>query len=153
MYRIGKVVLPVLRGVSLRVPPRTFVTIRGPSGAGKSTLLHLMAGLDVPTSGEVVWENRVISRMSDAQRAGLRNQEIGIVFQFYHLLPGLSALENVMLPGLVNSRGERKMLRERATACLEQVHLEARLQHRPQELSGGERRSVRSGAPINSASR
>ena len=141
-YRMGAVTLPVLRGVSLRVAPGAFMTIAGPSGAGKSTLLHLLAGLDTPTRGEVLWDGEVVSNMSDAKRASFRNRTIGIVFQFYHLLPGLSALENVMLPGLVSGRASGRALRARATTCLEQVELGRRLAHRPQELSGGEQQRV-----------
>jgi ABC-type lipoprotein export system ATPase subunit len=156
-YVMGKVTLEVLKGVSLRVEPGTFLAIVGPSGAGKSTLLHLLAGLDSPTRGEVLWEAQPLSRMSDAKRAGFRSRMIGIVFQFYHLLPELSALENVMLPGLVNGRRRLSSaepsegvpraklegdLRARAEACLEEVGLSARLRHRPGELSGGEQQRV-----------
>lgn len=141
-YRMGRVTLSVLCGVSLRVSPGRFLAIMGPSGAGKSTLLHLLAGLDTPTAGEVLWEGRAVSGLSDARRAAFRNRMIGMVFQFYHLLPGLTALENVMLPGLVNGRRSARELRMRAAACLEQVQLEGRMQHRPQELSGGEQQRV-----------
>ena len=141
-YRMGRVTLPVLRGISLRVAPGKFLAIMGPSGAGKSTLLHLLAGLDTPTRGEVLWDGRSVSGLSDARRAAFRNEVIGMVFQFYHLLPGLTALENVMLPGLVNGRRSTRELRARATACLEHVRLESRMQHRPAELSGGEQQRV-----------
>jgi len=137
-YRMGKVELPVLRDVTLTVEEGAFVAIIGPSGAGKSTLLHLLAGLDTPTSGTITWEGRDITRLSDAERARFRNHEIGVVFQFYHLLPELSALENVMLPGLVNGPRAARDLRRRAIASLEQVGLGQRLGHRPGELSGGE---------------
>ncbi|MBI4343874.1 MAG: ABC transporter ATP-binding protein [Candidatus Omnitrophica bacterium] len=137
-YRVGKTILPVLQGVSLRIEQGAFVAITGPSGAGKSTLLHLLAGLDTPTSGEVRWENQPLSRMSDAQRALFRNQMAGIVFQFYHLLPELTALENVMLPGSVGGGLPRHELRRRALQCLEQVGLANRAQHKPNALSGGE---------------
>ena len=140
-YRMGAVALQVLKGVSLSIEAGDFVAITGPSGAGKSTLLHLLAGLDAPTKGEVVWEGRSVSRMSDAQRARFRNQTVGIVFQFYHLMPELSAVENVMLPGLIARRGGRA-LKEQAAACLKQVGLSARLRHRPRELSGGEQQRV-----------
>ena len=141
IYKMGRVSLEVLRGVSLRVLSGEFVAIMGPSGAGKSTLLHLLAGLDTPTGGEVLWEGRPVSGFSDAKRSGFRNRMIGIVFQFYHLLPELSALENVMLPGLV-SRKRPSLLRTRALACLDQVGLSARVRHRPGELSGGEQQRV-----------
>ncbi len=137
-YRSGSVTLPVLQGVTLRVEPGDFVAITGPSGAGKSTLLHLLAGLDTPTAGDVFWEGQPLSRMDDAKRAAFRNETIGIVFQFYHLLPELTALENVMLPGLVRRAQPTPVLRERALKCLGQVGLSRRVQHRPNALSGGE---------------
>lgn len=138
VYRNGAVDLPVLNGVSVRVDAGTFLAITGPSGAGKSTLLHLLAGLDAPTSGDVRWDGQLLSRMSDAQRAAFRNQTVGIVFQFYHLLPELSALENVMLPGLIRHRQARGQLRDRAMSCLRQVGLGERWTHKPSQLSGGE---------------
>ncbi len=138
VYRTGRVELPVLQGVSLRIDQGASVAIIGPSGAGKSTLLHLLAGLDTPTSGEVFWEGQSLSRMNETQRAHFRNQTVGIVFQFYHLLPELSALENVMLPGLVRGGQARKTLRERALGALAQVGLKDRVQHKPNALSGGE---------------
>jgi ABC-type lipoprotein export system ATPase subunit len=132
----------VLKGVSLQIDTGSFVAIMGPSGAGKSTLLHLLAGLDTPTSGEVLWNGKAVSRLSDAERSAFRNRMLGIVFQFYHLLPELSALENVTLPGLVNAHKTDGTLRARARACLEHVGLGARLRHRPRELSGGEQQRV-----------
>ncbi|MBI2094453.1 MAG: ABC transporter ATP-binding protein, partial [Candidatus Omnitrophica bacterium] len=140
-YQTGRVGLEVLRGVSLQIDPDAFIAIMGPSGAGKSTLLHLLAGLDTPTQGEVFWEKEAISRLSDAQRAAFRNQKLGVVFQFYHLLPELTALENVLLPGLIGGRSG-KPLRRVAADCLERVGLKERLRHRPGELSGGERQRV-----------
>jgi len=142
VYRRGRVSLTVLQGVSLRIAPGTFVAITGSSGAGKSTLLHLLAGLDMPTSGEVLWEDRPLSRMNDAQRAAFRNSTVGIVFQFYHLLPELTALENVMLPGFIHRRRPRKPLRARALTLLEHVGLQARAAHKPSQLSGGELQRV-----------
>ena len=141
-YVMGKVPLEVLKGVSLRLEPGSCVAVVGPSGAGKSTLLHLLAGLDTPTKGEVRWGERVVSDLSDAKRAECRRATIGIVFQFYHLLPELSALENVALPGAIAGRWGRKALRERARHWLEQVALGSRLRHRPRELSGGEQQRV-----------
>lgn len=141
-YRSGSVPLHVLNGVSLTVTRGESVAITGPSGAGKSTLLHLLAGLDTPTKGEVLWEGASLSRMSDGERARFRNRMIGVVFQFYHLLPELSALENVMLPGLVNGARARGTLRDRALACLEQVGLKPRARHTPGQLSGGELQRV-----------
>ncbi len=142
VYRQGSVSLPVLKGVSLRIERGEFVAITGASGAGKSTLLHLLAGLDVPTEGEVRWEGRSLSSMSDRERAQVRNQAFGFVFQFYHLLPELTALENVMIPGLLNPKRSRKHLRQRATELLAKVGLKDRATHRPGQLSGGELQRV-----------
>ena len=141
-YRMGSVTLQVLKDVSVRIETGSRVAIMGPSGAGKSTLLHLLAGLDTPTRGDVLWDGQTVSGLSDDQRAAFRNRMIGIVFQFYHLLPELSALENVCLPGLVNGRRNGRELRGRAAGCLESVGLAARARHRPRELSGGEQQRV-----------
>jgi len=141
-YRMGGVTLEVLKGISLRIDGGGFVAITGPSGAGKSTLLHLLAALDTPTSGTVLWNGQAVSSVSDAKRAAFRNERLGIVFQFYHLLPELSALENVALPGWVRGSRDGRQLRERAAECLAQVGLGARLRHRPRELSGGEQQRV-----------
>jgi len=139
---MGSVALPVLQGVNLAIERGSCVAITGPSGAGKSTLLHLLAGLDVPTAGHVLWDTQSLARMSEAQRCTFRNGTIGIVFQFYHLLPELTALENVMLPGLVRGRGSRQALRDRAAQRLERVGLAGRLHHKPGALSGGEQQRV-----------
>ena len=141
-YHTGAVPLPVLKGINLTIAEGEFLAITGPSGAGKSTLLHLLAGLDMPTTGDIWWKGASLSRMSDRERATWRNQAIGFVFQFYHLLPELSALENVVLPGLVNGRRARHELQARAQACLEQVGLSARAAHKPGQLSGGELQRV-----------
>ena len=141
-YRTGAVDLPVLQGINLHVERGAFVAITGPSGAGKSTLLHLLAGLDTPTAGEVLWDNQPLSRMSDGERATFRNKTVGIVFQFYHLLPELTALENVMLPGFINAAGSSEALRRRAMSCLEHVGLRDRVDHTPGALSGGELQRV-----------
>jgi len=142
VYRTGTVSLHVLKGISLTIADGEFVAFTGPSGAGKSTLLHLLGGLDVPTQGEVRWGGRSVASMSDGERSRLRNRMIGFVFQFYHLLPELSALENVILPGVVNGHRSRRDLKERAAVCLEQVGLRARAAHKPSELSGGELQRV-----------
>lgn len=142
IYHDGVASLEVLKGVSLTIPDGEFLAITGPSGAGKSTLLHLLAGLDAPTQGEVVWDGQSLSSMSEGERARLRNHRIGFVFQFYHLLPELSALENVMLPGLVNAHRPPRDLRARALARLAQVGLKDRARHKPSQLSGGELQRV-----------
>lgn len=142
IYQDGAVPLHVLKGISLAIRPGECIAITGPSGAGKSTLLHLLAGLDVPTKGDVLWDGQSLARMSDRQRTGLRNEAIGFVFQFYHLLPELTALENVMLPGLVSGHRVHRTLRDQAMGCLRQVNLKDRAHHRPSQLSGGELQRV-----------
>ena len=141
-YQNGAGSLHVLKGVSLTIADGECVAITGPSGAGKSTLLHLLAGLDVPSSGEVRWDGRLLSMMNDRERARLRNHAIGVVFQFYHLLPELSALENVMLPALMNGHKPRRDLKALALGCLERVGLKDRSAHKPSQLSGGELQRV-----------
>jgi lipoprotein-releasing system ATP-binding protein len=134
--------LEVLRGVGVTIADGEFLAITGPSGAGKSTLLHLLAGLDKPTQGEVFWQSRSLTAMNDEERAKWRNRSIGVVFQFYHLVPELSAVENVMLPGLVDGRRPPREVRERALARLDQVGLSPRAAHKPSQLSGGELQRV-----------
>ena len=141
-YRMGAGSLPVLRDVTLSVEPGEYLAITGPSGAGKSTLLHLLAGLDTPTQGHVAWDGKSLGSLREPERARLRNHAIGFVFQFYHLISELTALENVMLPGLMNGRRRRAELRTKAAGCLEQVGLAARSSHKPSQLSGGELQRV-----------
>ncbi len=136
-YRAGRSRVRALRGVSIDVPREDFLAVTGPSGSGKSTLLHLLGGVDTPTSGEVVFLGRDLARMSVEQRAALRLEQVGLVFQRFHLLPMLTALENVELP-LAAARVPRKLRRARAAAVLERVALADRLHHRPGELSGGQ---------------
>jgi len=136
-YRTGRTRVRALRGVSITVPDGDFLAVTGPSGSGKSTLLHLLGGVDTPTSGEVVFLGRDLGRMSVEERAALRLEQVGLVFQRFHLLPMLTALENVELP-LAAARVPRKLRRARAAAVLERVALADRLHHRPGELSGGE---------------
>jgi len=137
VYASGAGPLEVLRGIDLRLEAGAALSVTGPSGAGKSTLLHLMAGLDTPTAGDVRWEGESLAGMSEAARARFRNGTIGVVFQFYHLVPELTALENVMLPGLLGGRPSRSV-RDQALASLHQVGLEPRAGHKPRALSGGE---------------
>jgi len=136
--------LEVLRGIDLRIDEGEIVAIVGPSGAGKSTLLHCVGTLDLPSSGTIELAGEDITRMgagSAKKLAALRNRTIGFVFQFHHLLPEFTALENVMMPGLIQGRPAREM-QEPARALLTEVGLAERLTHRPGELSGGEQQRV-----------
>jgi lipoprotein-releasing system ATP-binding protein len=137
-YSNGAGTLDVLKGVSLSVKEKEFVAIQGPSGAGKSTLLHILGGLDRPDSGNVLFDGSDIYGLSENERAAFRNRRAGFVFQFYHLLPELTVLENVMLPALLKSWGQRKQAEPYALKLLEKLGLSLRLEHRPCELSGGE---------------
>ena len=135
--------LEVVKGLNLEIAAGEFVAVVGPSGAGKSTLLHLLGGLDRPTQGEVLMDGENIYRLKERARARLRNQQIGFIFQFYHLLAEFTALENVILPALIYERGGGlKQARERAGELLTQVGLGQRLTHRPGQLSGGEQQRV-----------
>ena len=137
-YDEGKMHTPVFDNLSLAVERGETVAILGASGAGKSTLLHLLGGLDTPTQGEVYVAGQKMSALSDAARGALRNKALGFVYQFHHLLPEFTALENVMLPVLLNGTAVPEATR-RAKALLESVNLGHRLEHKPGELSGGER--------------
>ena len=137
-YAEGRMQTPVFNGLDLSVTAGETVAIIGASGAGKSTLLHLLGGLDTPTAGEVYVAGQRMSGLSDSQRGRLRNRALGFVYQFHHLLPEFTALENVMMPVLLG--GEEVVdARTRAQALLESVGLGHRLDHKPGELSGGER--------------
>ena len=133
--------LEVLRGIDLVIDRGQILAIVGPSGAGKSTLLHCMGTLDLPTSGRLIFGGEELTNMRSSRLAAVRNRDIGFVFQFHHLLPEFTALENVMLPGLIASRPRREMER-RANQLLQEVALEGRATHRPGELSGGEQQRV-----------
>jgi putative ABC transport system ATP-binding protein len=130
-----------LRDVSIRIAPGEYIGVVGPSGCGKSTLLHVLGVVDVPTSGQVFFQDREIGSLSDADRSTLRLREIGFVFQRFFLLPMLTALENVELPQAEAGVG-RSERRQRARELLEYVGLAARANHRPSELSGGEMQRV-----------
>ncbi len=137
-YQLGKSDVPVLKGINLEVKHGERIAIVGASGSGKSTLLHLLGGLDVPSSGKAQILEQDIFQLSEAQRGELRNRSLGFVYQFHHLLPEFTALENVAMPLLI--RGMKlKEVTPIASAMLEQVGLAARLHHHPAELSGGER--------------
>ena len=133
--------LTVLAGVELRVAAGEAVAVIGSSGAGKSTLLHLLGALDRPTSGEVLIGGRDVSGMDGEALARIRNETVGLVFQFHHLLREFTALENVMMPCLISGQ-DRRTSADRARALLAAVGLEERLEHRPAQLSGGEQQRV-----------
>ena len=137
-YSEGTLHTPVFDGLDIAVQAGETVAILGASGAGKSTLLHLLGGLDTPTAGEVIVAGQKMSDLSDAARGQLRNRALGFVYQFHHLLPEFTALENVMLPVLLNGTAVADA-QVRARALLESVGLGHRLEHKPGELSGGER--------------
>jgi lipoprotein-releasing system ATP-binding protein len=146
-YRIGRVRLRVLHGVTMAVRRGELLSIVGPSGAGKSTLLHLLGMLDTPTEGKILHGATDLAGLSSAEQAYWRNRLFGFVFQFYHLLPDFTALENVAMPALVGAgalgwRKARKQARQRARRVLELVGLGERASHRPAQLSGGERQRV-----------
>jgi lipoprotein-releasing system ATP-binding protein len=146
-YRLGKQEIPVLRGINLSVEEGEMVALLGQSGAGKSTLLYLLGLLDRPSSGSIQFDGTDISNLSANQRAALRHSEIGFVFQFYHLIPELTALQNVKLGLMMLKKPftylrERKAIQEQAVNLLTEVGLASRMGHRPNELSGGERQRV-----------
>jgi ABC-type lipoprotein export system ATPase subunit len=140
-YAMGKRSLTVLRELSLTVGRGEFIALRGASGAGKSTLLHLLGGLDSPDQGEIWFAGRNLAALSGGELARIRNFKIGFVFQAYHLLPELDALENVCLPARIARVPARKAA-ARGRELLRRVGLAERLEHRPAELSGGERQRV-----------
>jgi lipoprotein-releasing system ATP-binding protein len=149
-YRMGRVDVPVLRGVDLRVEPGEFVAILGASGSGKSTLLHLIGGLDRPDrdpKGSIVVDQTEVTSLGPLQLDRYRTREVGFVFQFYHLFPELTVLDNVLIAAMIR-HGKlgylraRASLRHKAQSLLDRVGLSHRLTHRPVELSGGERQRV-----------
>ncbi len=140
-YHLGGRVIPVLRGIDLDIEKGQMVSIEGASGVGKSTLLHVLGALDRPTSGTIEFEGHEVTRMSSAQLARFRGRNIGFVFQAHHLMPEFTALENAMLPALIQ-RLSTSEARKRAEELLDAVGLSHRLSHRPSQLSGGEQQRV-----------
>lgn len=140
-YKVGKLDVPALRGVSLEVEPGEFVAIMGPSGCGKSTLLHLLGGLLSPTSGSIVIDGEDISKVSDARRTDIRRRKIGFVFQRFNLFPTLSAEGNLKLAEKIHT-GNGAKSSERRREVLRLLKLEDKMHHKPLELSGGEQQRV-----------
>jgi lipoprotein-releasing system ATP-binding protein len=146
-YRNGERTLPVLQGVNVSIDKGEVVVIVGASGAGKSTLLHILGILDTPTSGSVLYKGVDITKLSARKQAEIRNRTFGFVFQFYHLLPDFTAMENVLLPILIgtNFLGKKSIdegYKDTALSLLQRVGLGDRLTHKPSQLSGGERQRV-----------
>lgn len=133
--------LTVVKNVSLEIEHGEIVTIVGKSGAGKSTLLHILGTLDRPTSGEVYLNGSLVSSLNDSQLSNFRNQHIGFVFQFHHLLPEFTAIENVMMPALIKKMGKKES-EVRASELLDYLGLKNRMSHKPSQLSGGEQQRV-----------
>ncbi len=131
-----------LKGIDIFIKKNETLFIVGPSGAGKSTLLHILAGFEKPDKGEVILDGENIYRLPDRRQAAVRNEKIGFVFQFYHLLPEFTAAENVMLPALMRHRCDKRAVMEKAESLLAKVGLSKRVSHKPAELSGGERQRV-----------
>lgn len=140
-FTMGARELAVLKGIHLEIPRGQMVAVVGASGAGKSTLLHIMGMLDRPTKGTVYFDNQDLFQMSESQQAEFRNRRIGFVFQFHHLLPEFTALENACMPALIQRRPIEEVELE-ATTLLQEVGLGQRLHHKPGELSGGEQQRV-----------
>lgn len=133
--------LPVLKGIDISIERGEIVSIVGASGAGKSTLLHILGTLDTPDKGKVVIHNKDVFSQSPKNLAAFRNQSIGFVFQFHNLLPEFTAMENVMIPGMIAGRDQRK-IRDRAETLLKMLGLKDRIDHKPSQLSGGEQQRV-----------
>ena len=140
-YQQGRRSVQAVRGVSLRVEAGEFVSIMGPSGSGKSTLMHLMGALDTPTTGRALFDGKDLNAMSDRERSHLRRTRVGFVFQFFNLLPTLTAVENVALPLLLGGVARGRAVKD-AAAGLDRIGLGGRAGHYPEEMSGGEMQRV-----------
>jgi len=140
-FKLGPQTVEVLSHIDFSVEPGELVSIVGSSGSGKTTLLNLLAGLDTPSEGDVYMAGQALSKLGDRERARLRNQYMGFVFQFHHLLPEFSALENIVMPMVIGGH-YRSDSHQKAHALLERVGMKDRAEHRPAELSGGERQRV-----------
>jgi putative ABC transport system ATP-binding protein len=141
VYNTGRTPVHAVCGVSLTIAAGEYVSIMGPSGSGKSTLMHLLGGLDTPTSGRALFQGHDLQALSDRERSRFRRTKIGFVFQFFNLLPTLTAAENVALPLFLNGQPRGRALKQ-AAAALERVGLEQRAEHHPEEMSGGEMQRV-----------
>ncbi len=152
-YRLGDVVLNVLKGVDISVDNGEFVTVTGSSGSGKSTLLHILGALDKPDTGEVFFKGDNITRFSSKRLNRFRNKDVGFVFQFYHLIEELDVVDNVLLPAMAGYSAlgwlrKRKGFRQEAFELLSRLGLSERLKHKPSQLSGGERQRVAIGRAL-----
>jgi lipoprotein-releasing system ATP-binding protein len=141
-YYSGRRELHVIKGIDLSIREGELLFIVGPSGAGKSTLLHILAGLDRPDEGEVIFNGTTIYKLSDKKSSNLRNKNIGVIFQFYNLLPEFTAIENVILPGLIEQGCDTLELKKKARDTLSRLNLSDKIDNRPAELSGGEQQRV-----------
>ena len=140
-FVLGEEIVYVLKGIDLEIQKGEYVALMGPSGSGKSTLMNLLGCLDTPTSGEYILNGKKVNEMEDNELAGIRNKEIGFVFQTFNLLPRTTALDNVALP-MIYAGYSKADRRERATEVLTQVNLSDRMDHEPNQLSGGQRQRV-----------
>lgn len=152
-YRMGATQVNVLKGADLAVHEGEFIAIIGASGSGKSTFLHILGGLDRPDKGAIRFNGRDLNRMKAGELNRFRNEKVGFVFQFYHLLDELTVLENVMLPSMISRSvagwlAGRRAVRRRAESLLDQMGLKERLKHKPYQLSGGERQRVAIGRAL-----
>ena len=140
-FDLGNKTVDVLKNIDFTLEQSTSVSIVGPSGSGKTTFLNVLSGLDSPSAGKVFYKEKDINNLNDKERASIRNKEIGFVYQFHHLLPEFTALENVSLPMLISGLKMEEAI-EKSSRLLKKVNLENRMDHKPSELSGGERQRV-----------